>query len=100
MGRVTRPVAIALGSNLGNRLAHLKRAIDGLRPALDAMRVSSFRDTEPVGTPGPQHRYLNAAIVGYSSLGPRAWLERLLSIEQESGRERPYRYARARSTST
>ena len=93
MGGVARLVAIALGSNVGDRHAHLTGAIDRLRPYLDDLLISSFVDTVPVGTPGPQDRYLNAALVGRSALGPRLWLEVLLAAEREGGRERPYRFA-------
>ena len=47
------PVAIALGSNLGDRASHLAFALERLRPVLDDLRVSRFIDTEPVGV-GPQ----------------------------------------------
>jgi 2-amino-4-hydroxy-6-hydroxymethyldihydropteridine diphosphokinase len=90
MGGVARPVAIALGSNLGDRRAHLNHAIGRLRPVLAPVRVSSFVETEPVGVPGPQARYLNAVLVGRSALAPRALLAVLLAIERERGRERPY----------
>ena len=54
---------IALGSNLGDRRDFLERALQGLRerPGLAVGRVSSFHDTEPVGGPPGQGRYLNAA---------------------------------------
>ena len=44
----------------------------------------------PVGAPGPQPLFLNAAAVGSTSLSARELLETLLAIEQERGRERPY----------
>jgi 2-amino-4-hydroxy-6-hydroxymethyldihydropteridine diphosphokinase len=83
-------VAIALGSNLGDRRAHLDYAVDALRLDLSNVLVSSFVETEPVGA-GPEHgMYLNAAIVGDTRLPPRVLLERLLEIEEERGRARPY----------
>jgi len=83
-------VAIALGSNLGDRRAHLDYAIDALRLDLTRMIVSSFQETEPVGV-GPEHGpYLNAAVVGDTQLPARLLLERLLDIEEERGRARPY----------
>ena len=42
-------VAIALGSNLGDRRAHLDYAIDALRLDLGNISVSSFSETAPVG---------------------------------------------------
>lgn len=83
-------VAIALGSNLGDRRLHLETAIDLLLPHLRQALVSTFLDTEPVGVSGEQPRYLNAAVVGEAQLEPMALLKRLLSIEEQLGRTRPY----------
>ena len=83
-------VAVSLGGNLGDRRAHLDYAIDALRLDLTSMVVSSFQETDPVGV-GPEHgRYLNAAVVGETQLSARLLLERLLEIEEERGRSRPY----------
>ena len=81
-------MAIALGSNVGDRDAHLAYAADRLRTVLTAMRVSSFLETDPVGV-GAQPRFLNAAVVGGATLPPRALLDELLRIEAERGRVRP-----------
>jgi 2-amino-4-hydroxy-6-hydroxymethyldihydropteridine diphosphokinase len=83
-------VAIALGSNLGDRRHHLETAIDLLMPHLRQALVSSFLDTEPEGVADDQPRYLNAALVGEAQLMPSALLKRLLSIEEQLGRTRPY----------
>ncbi len=82
-------VAIALGSNLGDREDYLRLALDALTPAIDRLRVSTFHDTAPVGV-GPQPTFLNAAAVGETSLGARPLLETLLAIERDLGRERPF----------
>ncbi len=81
--------AIALGSNLGNRRVHLDRAADSLRRLLVDLRVSTFIETDPVGVP-PQPRYLNGAAVGETDLPAPLLFERLLDIEREHGRERPF----------
>jgi len=52
--------------------------------------VSRRYDTVPVGATGPQPMFVNAAAVGETTLDARALLERLLAIERERGRERPY----------
>ena len=83
-------VAIALGSNLGNREAHLRRAIQALAPTVSNLRVSSFYETDPVDVPGAQPRFLNGAATGESELSARAVLDALLAVEQRLGRERPY----------
>jgi 2-amino-4-hydroxy-6-hydroxymethyldihydropteridine diphosphokinase len=81
-------VAVALGSNLGDRRAHLDFAVSRLKTLLTDLRVSRYYETEPVGAREPQPHYLNAAAVGRTDLSPRALLDALLAIEQEHGRER------------
>lgn len=80
---------VALGSNLGDRAAHLANALAGLRatPGISALRCSSLYETEPVGPPG-QGPYLNAVARLETELGPRALLERLLALEAAAGRIR------------
>jgi 2-amino-4-hydroxy-6-hydroxymethyldihydropteridine diphosphokinase len=86
----SRIAAIALGSNLGDRAAHLDYAVARLRGLLDEARVSSYFETAPVGAIGPQPRYLNAAAIGQTAVSARELLDALLAIEQERGRERPH----------
>ena len=83
------PVAIALGSNLGDRQSHLAFAVAKLSEFVDDLRVSSIYETEPVGV-GDQPRFLNAAVAGYTAESPQQVLRRLLDIERERWRERPY----------
>lgn len=87
------PVAIALGSNLGDRAAHLAFAIAELSRFVVDLHVSRPIETDPVGVPDAQPGFLNAAAVGTTTLEPRALLHALQAIEQQRGRERPYRYA-------
>jgi 2-amino-4-hydroxy-6-hydroxymethyldihydropteridine diphosphokinase len=86
---VSFPVAIALGSNLGNREQYLRDAVEALRAFVANLRVSSFHETAPVGV-GEQPQFLNAAAVGTTTLPAPALLSRLLETEQRFGRERPY----------
>jgi len=79
-----------LGSNLGDRRAHLDYATSRLRTVLQNLTVSSYVDTEPVDVPGDQPTFLNAAAVGETTLSPRELLNQLLAIEKERGRERPF----------
>ena len=88
MDRITR-VAIALGSNLGDRRAHLDYARSRLRSILRNIRFSTSFDTDPVDVPGPQPLFLNAAAIGETALPAGELLEALLEIERERGRERP-----------
>ncbi len=81
-------VAIALGSNLGDRAAHLDYAVGRLGAVLNDLRLSRYCDTAPVGAPGPQPDFLNAAAVGRFGGSPRALLEALHAIEHARGRAR------------
>ena len=83
------PVAIALGSNLGDRARHLHDAAAALTASIHNLRVSSFYETEPVGV-GEQPLFLNAVAVGETDHAARALLDELLEIERRFGRERPY----------
>jgi 2-amino-4-hydroxy-6-hydroxymethyldihydropteridine diphosphokinase len=82
-------VAIALGSNVGDRGATLTAALEALTPWVRDLRASSFYDTPYVGHES-QPAVLNAAAAGVSSLDAHALLERLLAIERDFGRTRPY----------
>jgi 2-amino-4-hydroxy-6-hydroxymethyldihydropteridine diphosphokinase len=83
-------VAVALGSNLGNRRGHLDFAAERLRLLLDDLNVSRYYDTEPVCVPAPQPRFLNAAAVGTTAIRARELLDALLAIEHERDRRRPF----------
>ena len=88
-------VAIALGSNLGDRRAHLAFAFAELQRILTNIRTSSIIETDPVGVPDEQPKYLNAVVVGETDLEPEALLQHLMSIELARGRERPTSALRA-----
>lgn len=83
-------VAIALGSNLGDRDAMLAGAAAALRGVISGLKLSSAHETAYVGAGAAQPAYLNAAAVGETALDPRALLEALLETERQFGRERPY----------
>jgi 2-amino-4-hydroxy-6-hydroxymethyldihydropteridine diphosphokinase len=83
-------VALAVGSNLGDRERALRSAIAALQPHLSHLRSSSFHETPYVGEGDAQPAYLNAAVVGETSLSPRQLLSVLLTIEHAYGRARPY----------
>ena len=84
-----RVTAVALGSNRGDREAHLAFAVSALGSLLYGMRVSPFIETAPVGVP-PQPDYLNGAVVGTCVLAPAALLAALMHIERKRGRARPH----------
>lgn len=80
---------VALGSNLGDRRAHIGAAVGALSrlPGTEVTRVSTIIETEPVG-PAGQQRYLNGVAQIRTSLGPRELLTHMLGIELERGRDR------------
>lgn len=81
-------VAIALGSNLGDRAALLGAAVDAIATRIGpVVAVSSIYETAPVGGP-EQGDYLNAVVVVDTVLDPGTVLDRLLEIERDHGRER------------
>ena len=82
-------VYIGLGSNLGDRKATIRRALELLSAdgAIEVEAVSSLRETEPVGYVD-QPRFLNGAAALRTELAPRAVLERLQHVEAALGRDR------------
>ena len=83
-----RAVVIALGSNLGDRSWHLRRALHALSSVVRVVRVSSFHETDPVDAPPDSPPFLNAVLIGHTSLAPLALLDALLAIEHRLGRRR------------
>jgi 2-amino-4-hydroxy-6-hydroxymethyldihydropteridine diphosphokinase len=82
--------AVAMGSNLGDRHGHLVYAVARLAEHFQRLRVSLTIDTKPVGVTGEQPDFLNAAVIGETTLTARALLDTLLAIERDRGRERPF----------
>ena len=76
---------LGLGSNLGDRLAHLRRAVAQLP---DLVAVSPVYETEPVGGPAGQGPYLNAVAELDTTESPRALLELAARLEADAGRVR------------
>ena len=80
---------VGLGSNLGDREATLRRALELLadEEGIEVVAVSAFRETDPVGYLD-QPRFLNGAATLETTLPPRELLGRLLAVEQALGRTR------------
>ena len=81
-------VAIALGSNLGDRRYHLARAVDALGDVVRVVRISTIRETEPVDAPPGSPPFLNMVVAGYTAVSPEELLGALLTIESRLGRRR------------
>lgn len=80
---------LALGSNLGDRAAHLahaRHALDAL-PGTRVCAASRVEETAPVG-PAGQGPYLNQMLRVETTLAPEALLDAALAIERAAGRDR------------
>jgi len=85
-------VFVALGSNLGDREANLRRALPRLEDrGFHTESLSSLYLTEPVGGP-PQDWFVNAVAGGDTALSPEDLLAACLEVEQEAGRVRGPRH--------
>jgi len=87
---------IALGANLGDPAAALRRAVAALSSLGEVRRRSAIYRTAPVGGPGGQPDYLNAvvALIPAEAYGePGTLLAALHRIESELGRTRRVRWA-------
>jgi 2-amino-4-hydroxy-6-hydroxymethyldihydropteridine diphosphokinase len=83
-------VFIALGSNLGDRLEHLRTGILMLKAHrnIDVLQKSRVFETEPFGVTSTQGAYLNAAAELETKLSASDLLHVMLEIERSRGRER------------
>ena len=82
-------VFIALGGNLGDRHGTLTAALAELeREGFAIRRVSTLRETAPVGGPPEQGHFLNGVVCAETDHAPMAALERLRAVEAKLGRVR------------
>ncbi|MFI6870638.1 2-amino-4-hydroxy-6-hydroxymethyldihydropteridine diphosphokinase [Nocardia sp. NPDC050406] len=83
-------VVLSIGSNLGDRMAHLRGVVDALRPRL--LAVSAVYSTPPWGGV-PQQDYLNAVLLAEDpELEPSDWLRLGQELEQAAERVREVRW--------
>jgi 2-amino-4-hydroxy-6-hydroxymethyldihydropteridine diphosphokinase len=89
----TERVYVALGSNLGEREAHLAHARRrlGALPDTRLVAVSRVEETDPIG-PVAQGAYLNQMVLLETSLSPAELLAHCRAIEAERGRARRERW--------
>ena len=86
-------VYVALGSNLGDREAHLAFGRQRLAalPGTSVVAASAIEETAPLG-PVPQGPYLNQMVLLKTALAPRELLAQCAEIERAAGRERGVRW--------
>ena len=88
---MTRTIHLALGSNLGDRAANLRRALAALPPEVIVTEVSPVYETEPAYLPD-QPRFYNIAVRAATELTPLDLLHHLKALEVRLGREAGPRY--------
>lgn len=84
-------IFIALGTNLGDRLANLRAALDALSPHLKRIQPSRIFETPPWGFTD-QPAFLNMVAQAQTKLGPHELLSTLKQAEARIGREPTFRY--------
>ncbi|NUU18845.1 2-amino-4-hydroxy-6-hydroxymethyldihydropteridine diphosphokinase [Cellulomonas humilata] len=86
-------IVLALGANLGPAQETLRDAVSDLAgtPGVEVVEVSALARTSAVGGP-EQADYLNAVVLGTTTLAPRELLRATQAIEQAHGRERQERW--------
>jgi 2-amino-4-hydroxy-6-hydroxymethyldihydropteridine diphosphokinase len=84
---VHKTIYLSLGSNLGDRAANLREAIQKLADLGNVVGVSSFYETEPVELTA-QPWFLNCAVKLDTEKMPRQLISAILSVEQSMGRQR------------
>jgi 2-amino-4-hydroxy-6-hydroxymethyldihydropteridine diphosphokinase len=84
---VRKLVYLSLGSNLGDREANLRQALERLAEIGEIRAVSSIYETEPVDV-ASQPWFLNCAVALETEKMPKQLLSSVMNIEQEMGRRR------------
>lgn len=80
---------LGLGSNMGDRWAQLRTAVDALP---DVVAVSPVYETDPVGGPEGQGQYLNCVVMLITDRTPRQLLSLCRELEAAAGRTRGERW--------
>jgi dihydroneopterin aldolase/2-amino-4-hydroxy-6-hydroxymethyldihydropteridine diphosphokinase len=86
---------IGIGSNLGDRRKNIMSAVKKIKSLnnTEVIKVSKIIETEPVGGPSGQGKYLNGALKIKTTLSPEILLKELKRIELEIGRTKSVRNA-------
>jgi 2-amino-4-hydroxy-6-hydroxymethyldihydropteridine diphosphokinase len=91
MSTISHKVALALGSNLGDRMGALRAAIEGLAPYVNITAISPVYETAPAYVTD-QPAFLNAALVGETRLEPLVLLRAVKDLENDLGRQPTFHY--------
>lgn len=88
---MTHDIYLALGTNLGDRLANLRAALRSLPPDVQPVSVSRVFETPPWGF-ADQPAFLNMALHARTTLEPGSLLRKLKTLEVELGRGETFRW--------
>ena len=85
-------IYLALGSNLGDRQHNLNEAVNQLKEHnIQLITASSIIETDPIGGPESQGKFLNQVVQAQTQLSPHELLKTCKKIEQNMGREKTVR---------
>ena len=84
-------VYLGLGSNLGDREANLRRALQDLTPSITLVKSSSIYETEPWGYK-EQPQFLNCACNVLTQLSPQELIDAIKKVERAIGRQPTFPY--------
>lgn len=85
---------LSLGSNLGNRLQHLRNSVSNIKnnENIRILRYSNIYETEPIGVIG-QNDFYNCVITIETGYAPEKLLQFLQTVEIKNGRTREYQWS-------
>jgi 2-amino-4-hydroxy-6-hydroxymethyldihydropteridine diphosphokinase len=84
-------VYLALGTNLGDRRANLRAAVEGLGPDVRVLAESKIYETKAWGVE-EQPSFLNMAVKAETELGPTELLAHIKGLETKLGRTATFRW--------
>ena len=84
---MTHLASITLGSNIGDKVFNIKKAIDYVSQSLEVKRISNYYETEPWGYES-KNSFVNAGIIIETIFSPEDLLAFLKQIEKKMGRQK------------
>ena len=84
---MTHLVSITLGSNIGDKVFNIKKAIDYVSQSVEVKRISNYYETEPWGYES-KNSFVNAGIIIKTIFSPEDLLAFLKQIEKKMGRQK------------
>ena len=84
---MTHLASITLGSNIGNKVFNIKKAINYVSKSVEVKRISNYYETEPWGYES-KNSFVNAGIIIETIFSPEDLLAFLKQIEKKMGRQK------------